>query len=61
MGVIAPIPVITTRRGSLMSSVSTARRMPASVRDAMPWMNTGPITHSAAALPMSGQRGPVHS
>ena len=40
---------------------STARRMPASVRDAIPWMNTGPMTHVAAGPPMTGQRGPVQS
>ena len=40
---------------------STNRLIPASVRDAIPWMNTGPITSSAAGRPISGQRGPVHS
>ena len=42
-------------------AVSTARRMPARVRDAIPCMNTGPITQAAARLPMRGQRGPVQS
>src|SRR6185503_11829062 len=37
---------------------SAAALIPASVRDAMPWMNTGPITRLAASRPMRGQRGP---
>src|SRR5207249_9048317 len=40
---------------------STSRLIPASVRDAIPWMNTGPITSVAASGPTSGHAGPPHS
>src|SRR5213079_69728 len=40
---------------------SANRLMPARVRDAIPWMNTGPITRRAATGPTSGHAGPVHS
>jgi hypothetical protein len=44
-----------------LAARSTCRAIPASVREAIPWMKTGPITRFAAARPTSGQRGPRHS
>ncbi len=41
--------------------LSTCRAIPASVRDAMPLIKTGPITQFAAGGPTSGHRGPAHS
>src|SRR5439155_24438136 len=40
---------------------SASRLIPASVRDAIPWTNTGPITSRAAKGPMTGHAGPPQS
>src|SRR5690606_5682029 len=45
----------------LHSPLPAALAIPASVREAMAWMNTGPITRLAAMPPIRGQRGPGHS
>src|SRR5207247_10263183 len=37
---------------------SANRLIPARVRDAIPWMNTGPITTRAANGPRTGHAGP---
>src|SRR5207302_703594 len=46
---------------SRSSAPSNSRLIPTSVREAMPWMNTGPITRLAASGPTSGHAGPRHA